>query len=228
MANTCMITYAFYSENGKEMNRFYNFLNDLDNECHKNGIIIENRTKRSVEKIYSPTYFLMQERLNIPIKNMVHETGDLCVISKMYMKNGYYAFNVDMDEPWNAHPDAFQNILNWRFTSDIKMSYMGVEPGGGYFVIKDDANFFPYHYFISGDIKSCDISDLTDNGQTIYKPLTTRDECVKFVESIVRRVAEARNYPPVAENLSLKELETYINDNFKDDDYLNVYKFDRN
>ena len=149
------------------------------------------------------------------------------MISKMYMKDGFYAFNVDMDEPWNAHPDVFQNIFNWRFTSDIKMSYMGIEPGCGYFEIKDDAAFFPYHYFISGDIESCDISDLNDNDQTIYKPFTTKYECVKFIEEIAKRVAEVRDYPPVPENTSVEELEAYIKDNFEDDDYLNVYQFDR-
>lgn len=227
MANTCMTTYTFYSKNGKEMNQFYNFLTSLDNECHKNGIIIEDRTMKNVKKIYSPTYFLMQERLNIPMNDMVNAIGDLCMISKMYMKDDFYAFNVDMDEPWNAHPDVFQNILNWRFTSDIKMSYMGIEPGCGYFEIKDDAAFFPYYYFVSGDIESCNISDLNDNDQTIYKPFTTKHECVKFIEEVAKRVAAVRDYPPVPENTSLEELEAYIKDNFEDDDYLNVYQFDR-
>lgn len=221
MANLCFTTYTFYSSLESEIQRFHDFLSSLDERCKNGAIIIKNHGAEP-QLVHSATYFLMQEQLNIPTDHIIDPIGTVYMVHDVYKKDMFYCFDVEMDDGWDAHPEAFENMIKWRF-ADIHISYMGIEPGNGYFCIHDEIGVYPYHYFVSGDIYPCKMGD----DSTLYKQFVSKEECRQFVLEAVKKVALENGYPDVEDTVSLEELEAYANEHFDGDNYVNVYEFNR-
>lgn len=221
MANCCFTTYTFYGSLESEVQRFHDFLSSLDERCKKGEIFIKNHGAEP-QLVHSATYFLMQEQLNIPTNHIIDPIGTVCMVHDVYKKDMFYCFDVDMDDGWNAHPEAFENMIKWRF-ADIHISYMGIEPSDGYFCIHDEIGVYPYRYFVSGDIEPCKM----DDDCTLYKPFISEEQCRQFVLEAVKKVASEKGYPDVEDTASIEELEAYADEYFGGDNFLNVYKFNR-
>lgn len=216
MSNLCCTEVTFYSTDQKELGRFRFFLDALYNECSQNGILIKINDKARIE--HNCTYFIMQDALNIPSEKQVNGRGEIVDIRKIeHDEYGLYHFVVDMDDANEAHPECFQNILDWRF-ADIGFSYLAIENSNGYAVVHDDIGYYPQRYFVSGEICSCDPKIL--NGDSLYNIFNSEDECKEFVKELVHQVSG----DVISTAGSLAEVESAANKCVEDgDDTINIY-----
>ena len=218
MANCCSSEYVFYGKK-ESVEKLYAFLTDIKAKCDNDGIaIVRHDGVRHI--CHYPNYYILQEALNIPEKDMVSGRGDIIEIEDLEKDEDPEAyFKVICNDSWAPCPEAWFNIIERRFSSDIKLSYKAEEPGCEVFSIYDpDGKFFPEKYVIDGY--------LGEDSEWEY--FESEDDCRKYAVKKIegyckeRGIAfKAKLYP------TLDKLQKFIHDITDDGDYFfNIHKFE--
>ena len=217
MSNSCSTSYRFYSEDERELGRFHNFLATIKNDAANHGITV---ICNGVQKVYNhANYYLMQERLNIPENQMVFGKGDLLILSKIYKKDKYFVFHVDMDDAWNAYPEAFGNMLDKRFT-DVHFAYIAEEPACEVMEIHDDTGiFFNEKYVIDANLEG----DYYDN---IYEYFVDKESMIVYLKNLVSRFLPEAKAKAMEKETDINKLVNAIrNEIASSGGYIKVHEF---
>ena len=219
MANCCMSVYVFYGKK-ESVERFYTFLSELNKKCSKDGITANIRGTESTFHLLN--YYLIQDALNIPEKDMTPGRGNLIEIWDLENDWGDEAhFEVAMDEAWNPYPEVWENIFKRYFSSNIKIAYKAEEPGCDLFYICDpDGRFFSEEYLV----------DMFLGRDSEWKYFETEDACFDYCRKMISAYCKDKD---IAFNEELyPDLETLggfidkqVNDNGTEDDFFYIHKF---
>lgn len=217
MANCCDTQYVFYGKN-ESVRKLYDFLSELDKKVKKEGVVIK-KSDGSERTYHCLNYYLIQEALNIPEDLMANGRGDVVEIQDFITrKDGQAYFELVMSDGWSAYPEIWENILERRFTKDIKLAYKAEEPGCEVFFIEDpDGLFFKEKYLVD--------AYLGEDSEWEY--FTSEKDCYRYSAEKIGRYCENNGisfkkelYP------DLNGLQELIRDLTDDGDYFfNIHKF---
>lgn len=217
MANICETTYVFYGKISS-VTKLYNFLVDIQGKCNKDGIAVKQQDGSELICHY-PNFYLLQEALNIPEKDMARGRGDITYIEEFDVDDDGAFFSLYMEEAWEPHPEIWENIIRRRFTEDIKIAYRAEEPGCElYYIFDPERRFFDDKFVLTGYL----------GGDSIWENFDTEKDCYTYALRLVQSFC-TKEHIAFSSKLfpDLDKLFAFIEEHTadKDDYYLSLHEY---